>query len=189
MDSASSVDFRSIGTDFAKRPDGQVIRTFVGENEVIIKKDSDNEISIYSGGIPIREIRVSENGNIKDSIQNAMSSIQFLRKYGLGIFRDDIPTIVELINNRPLKNNISLSDGIDPEEELTLLESIAKLAEIEIPEGKSPAEKLSTLKDRFHAIAEQNGKLTSMLRAKGYIQAGSNSVNRFALKNGTEKML
>lgn len=122
INTAVSVDFQSLSTDFIKRPDGQIISTFFGDNEVIIKKDSNNEISIYSGGIPIREIKVSNPENIKDDIKEAINSIQFLQKYGLNVFRDDIPTIVELINNRPRKDNnnkeIDLSNGIDPQEEL-----------------------------------------------------------------------
>lgn len=153
---------------------------------MIIKKDSEHEISIYSGGIPIRGIRFADPKDIDISITNAMSSIQFLQKYGLGVFRDDIPTLVELINNRPKQNgdrrNINLADGIDSTEELGLLESIAKLAGITVPEGTAPTEKLATLKNEFHTIAQQSGGLTTLLRAKGYVQTNSNSINTFHLQ-------
>ncbi|MDD5376905.1 MAG: hypothetical protein PHH16_02185 [Candidatus Gracilibacteria bacterium] len=182
------IDSNSFNADFVKIDNGKVVTSYIDNNEVFIKKNTDSTVSIYSNGIPIENINISDPKDVIKDIKKAMDSIQFLQKYGLGVFRDDIPTIVELINNRPLrggKTKIDLSDDIDPEEELILLESIAKLADIKIPEG-SPTDRLSALKTDFHTLGQQNGRLTSLLRTKGYVQTGSNSINKLALEEGVK---
>lgn len=135
--SAAFIDFQSLGSGFSKIETGKIITTNINGKETYIKKNSENVISIYSEGIPIENINISDPKNAIKDIKKAMNSIQFLQKYGLGVFRDDIPTIVELINNRALRKGgtkINLSDDIGPDEELALLESIAKLANLEIME-------------------------------------------------------
>lgn len=183
------MDFRSFGTDFAKMDTGRVITTMIDGSEVFIRKDSPDEVSLFSCGIPVRQIKVSDQKRINEHIGKAMDSVQFLKDHGLDALNVSIPNIVDIINNRPTKRvrtRIDLSDGLDTEEQYTLLDTIARLADMDTP-GGAPATRLDILKNAFRALSQGEG-IISCLRKAGYIKEGSNVVNIFAVKEGMEKI-
>lgn len=183
------MDFQTFGTDFGKMDTGKVVTTMINGNKVFIKKDSADEVSIFSGGIPIRQIQVSDQKHMNEHIEKAMDSVQFLKEYGLDAIGINIPNLVDLINERPSINNgriLNLSDGVNTEEQRILMQTLARLADMEIPTG-SPAEVLDRLKNDFHTLSQGDG-LISRLRKAGYIETDSNALDMFAVKEGMEKM-
>lgn len=168
---------------------GKVITTFINGNEVIIKKDSADEVSLFSGGIPIRQISVSDPKHMNEHIEKAMDSVQFLKDYGLDALSISIPNIVDIINQKQSVNagrTIDLTDGIDTEEQYVLMNTLAKLANIEVPEG-APATRLDMLKNNFR-ILSQGDEIIARLRKAGYINEGSNAVNVFVVREGVKNL-
>lgn len=168
---------------------GKIITTFINGNEVYIKKDSADEVSLFSGGIPIRQIQVSDQKHMNERIEKAMDSVQFLKDYGLDALNLSIPNIVDIINNRPGRGSgtmIDLSDGLDTQEQHALMDTLARLANIEVPEG-TPIERLDALKNRFRTVSQGEG-IISRLRKAGYIKEGSNVVDVFAVREGMKNL-
>lgn len=183
------MDFQSFSADFANMNTGKIIITSINGNEVIIKKDSADEVSLFSGGIPIREIRVSDQKHMNEHIEKAMDSVQFLKDFGLDALSISIPNIVDIINNRSARGSgtkIDLSDGVSFKEQYILLDMLAKLANIEVPEG-TPATRLDILKNNFRIVSQGDG-IISRLRKAGYIKEGSNAVDVFAVREGVKNM-
>lgn len=96
-----------------------------------IRKDTDKGQSTVSwNGMEISGVNMSDTKSMKENINQAMDSMQFLKDSGLDIFTTDIPKIIDAVNNRASRKSgekIDITDGISVEEGFILLESIGKI--------------------------------------------------------------
>jgi hypothetical protein len=92
----------NIDTKFTEIPVGQPMISGSGNDTVFIHRNSDNTMSIYSpsGKMSIDGIRIINQEKPFEDIEKAMDSIQFLKESGLDIFRNDLPKIIDAVNNR-----------------------------------------------------------------------------------------
>ncbi len=100
ISSAASLDFQAFNTAFNKISNDKIVKTFVDGQEVYIKKDSNDEVSIFSSGVPIRGIKITDIKNPQEDINKAMDSVQFIRSCGLSIFGNSLPKMIDIINNK-----------------------------------------------------------------------------------------
>lgn len=87
-----------------------------------------------------------------EDIKKAMDSIQFFKESGLDIFRNNLPKIIDAVNNRASRgawNSIDITDGISTEEGFILLETIGKITNETLEIKTRDDHQLSALKRHF----------------------------------------
>lgn len=175
---------QSLSIHFQAIENGKIVTYKVGNSDVYIKKDSENEISIFSDGVPIRGIKVTDKKNPQEDIQKAMNSVRFIKDCGLSIFGTNLPKIIEIINNKQKwkgERKINLADGLDAggEEEKILLRYIAKMIDIDA------ALSIENLKKQFNEISNTSGLLSRFQKKPGYVT--NNSLNMTTILGDLEK--
>ncbi len=161
----------SIAANFATIPLGQFITYW----QVVIKKDTDNTISLFSDGVGIRSFKITDPKNPQASIDRAMDSVQFLKDAGLGVFGASLPSIISAINNRPSRWSgelIDLTQGITQSAGFILLESLGKVLWHEPINWTRDATALKQLQTRFRTT---DGWVLGRLQKAGL--ARSNDIN------------
>ena len=151
-----------------------------------IRKDTNKgESTVLWNGMEISGVNMSDTKSMKENINQAMDSMRFLKENGLQVFGEKIPAIIDAVNNRPERNGkerINLSDGINPEEQKELLETIGQVFGIETSQKE-----LDSLKKDFHTASLQSGGLLRRLQQKGY--AKDDFIDTFTITNAIAKSI
>jgi O6-methylguanine-DNA--protein-cysteine methyltransferase len=178
-DTDRAYDFHTqVQNNFSKIPTGETITTYMDNTLFKIRKDTnEGQSTVLWNGMEISGVDMSDTKSMKENINQAMDSMRFLKENGLQVFGESIPKIIDAVNNRPERNGkerINLSDGINPEEQKELLETIGQMLDI----GTSH-KGLDTLKKDFHVTSLQSGGLLGRLQKKGY--AKNDVIDVFAI--------
>lgn len=184
-DTDRAYDFNTqVQNNFSKIPIGETITTYMDNTLFKIRKDTDEgKSTVLWNGMQIANIDMSDTKSMKENINQAMDSMRFLKENGLQVFGEKIPAIIDAVNNRPERNGkerINLSDGINPEEQKELLETIGQVLGIETSQKE-----LDSLKKVFHTTSLQSGGLLKKLQQKGY--AKNDFIDTFAITNAITK--
>lgn len=175
----------SLSTGFSSIPNNQIITYKIGNNDVFIRKDSKNEISIFAEGIPMRGIKINDEKNPGADIQKAMDSVRFLKESGVGVFGTSLPKMIDIINNKLIsngKNKIDFSDGLtfDGTEEKVFLQYISALIQ-------EPTLSIGDIQENFRTVSTRGGGLLAKLQAvPGYVT--NNSLNMTTILDDLEKV-